>query len=130
LARHGGAILLRIAHQPAAAVGLADAVIARRGGMSGQSAADRDAALFHDEELDGPRPAHVRTLVLALDAERAVVAARVAGLDDVDVVGVEDVPDLPEAPQSPVASGRPEQQLATLAVRLEMAAVYLLLVRG
>ena len=127
LARHGGAILLRIAHQAVATVGLADAIVALRTGMGGQSEADREAALFHDDELDGPLPERVRTFVLTLDAERAVVAARVAGLDDVDIVGAEDVPDVPE---SPVRSGRPEQQLAMLAVRLEMAATYLRLVRG
>ena len=35
-----------------------------------------------------------------------------------------------DVPESPVRSGRPEQQLAMLAVRLEMAATYLRLVRG
>ncbi|RDH77673.1 TobH protein [Mycolicibacterium moriokaense] len=127
LARHGGAVMLRIAHQAVSAVGLADAIVALRTGLGAQSAADRDAALFHDEELDGPLPDRVRTLALTLDAERAVVAARVSGLDGVDIVGAEDVPDVGEAP---VQSGRPEQQLAMLAVRLEMAATYLRLVRG
>ena len=75
----------------------------------------------------GRCPGGCATFVLTLDTERAVVAARVAGLDDVDIVGAEDVPDVPE---SPVRSGRPEQQLAMLAVRLEMAATYLRLVRG
>jgi hypothetical protein len=56
-----------------------------------------------------------------------VVSARVAGLDDVDVVGAEDVG---EAGSVPVPTGRTEQQLATLANRLEMAAVYLRLVGG
>ena len=50
--------------------------------------------MFHDDEIDGPLPERVRTFVLTLDAERAVVAARVAGLDDVDIVGAEDVPDV------------------------------------
>ena len=127
LARHGGAIMLRVAHQAVAAVGLSDAIVALRTGMSGVSDADRDAALFDDDEIDGPLPERVRTIVLTLDAERAVVAARVAGLDDVLVVGADDVPDLPELP---VRTGRPEQQLAMLAVRLEMAATYLRLVRG
>ena len=95
LARHGGAIMLRIAHQAVAAVGLADAIVALRTGMSGRASdADRDAALFHDDEIDGPLPERVRTIVLTLDAERAVVAARVAGLDDVAIVGAEDVPDV------------------------------------
>jgi hypothetical protein len=51
------------------------------------------------------------------------------------VINAEDVPeamDATDAPQVAVAvpSGRPEQQLATLAVRLEMTATYLRLVRG
>ena len=37
--------------------------------------------------------ARVRTFVLATDAERPVVAARVSGLDDVDVINAEDVPE-------------------------------------
>ena len=41
---------------------------------------------------------------------------------EVDVVGAEDVPD---AGTEPVAVGSPEQQLALLALRIEMAAVYL-----
>ncbi len=65
--------------------------------------------------------------MLATDAERPVVVARVAGLDDVDVIGAEDVPDVDDAAGR---VGRPEQQLAMLAVRLEMTAVYLRLVRG
>ncbi|OBK77653.1 TobH protein [Mycobacterium sp. 1274761.0] len=127
LARHVGAVMLRIAHQPVATVGLADAIVAARTGLGVQSDAQREAALFHDDEIDGPAPDHVRTIALTLDDERAVVAARVAGLSDVDIVGAEDVPD---AGDSPVQSGRAEQQLAVLAVRLEMAATYLRLVRG
>jgi hypothetical protein len=127
LARHGAATLLRVAHQAVAAVGLSDAIVALRSGFGGQSGVDRDAALFHDDDLDGPSPERPRTIALTLDAERAVVTARVDGLDDVNIVGADDVPDVGE---SPVKSGRPEQQLAMLAVRLEMAATYLRLVRG
>jgi hypothetical protein len=126
LARHGAAMLLRVAHRPVAAVGLADAVVALRGGMGAGSGADHESDLFHDEQIDGPRPARVRTFVLATDAIRPVVMARVAGLDGVDVIAAEDVPDV----KVPVASGHPEQQLAMMAVRLEMTAVYLRLVRG
>ncbi|EUA07045.1 tobH domain protein [Mycobacterium xenopi 4042] len=68
-------------------------------------------------------------MALTLAAERTVVAARVNGLD-VDIVIAEDVPDLPEAPTEAVTGLGAEQQLAILAVRLEMAAVYLRLVRG
>lgn len=124
LARHGSSMLLRIAHQAVAAAGLADAVAALRG--SGTGHADPTAALFHDEEIDGPLPQRLRVLALTLAAERTVVAARVAGLDDVHLVGAEDVPAAPV----PSAVQRAEQQLAVLAVRLEMAAVYLRLARG
>ncbi|HEX3284232.1 MAG TPA: TobH protein [Mycobacterium sp.] len=132
LARHGGATMLRMAHQAVAAVGLADAIVALRSGLGMQSEADRETALFHDDEIDGLLPERVRTLVLTLDAERAVVASRVAGLDEVDIVGALDIPEAPDASdvQARVRPGRPEQQLAMLAVRLEMAATYLRLVQG
>jgi hypothetical protein len=76
--------------------------------------------------------------VLTTDDERQVVLARVSGLDDVDVINAEDVPEaagITDSAETPVAAavpaaGRPEQQLATLAVRLEMTATYLRLVRG
>ena len=130
LARHGAAIMLRIAHQSVAAVGLADAVVALHGGMG--SGADDEHSIFHDEQIDGPLPRRARTFVLATDAERPVVISRVAGLDDVDVINAEDVPEFSDGPEAAVApaTGRPEQQLATLAVRLEMTATYLRLVRG
>jgi hypothetical protein len=65
-----------------------------------------------------------------LTAERTVVASRVAGLDDVDIVSAADVPDVTDVSPAAVNAPRTEQQLAILAVRLEMAAVYLRLVRG
>ncbi|BBZ37819.1 TobH protein [Mycobacterium conspicuum] len=136
LARHGSSALLRIAHQVVGASALADAVVALRA-TSGQGGNDPAAvdALFHDEEIDGPLPERLRVLALTLGGERTVVAARVAGLD-VDLIAADDVPEAPGAPDVSVASpaqpgaGRAEQQLAILAVRLEMAAVYLRLVRG
>jgi len=136
LARHAAAILLRIAHQAVAAVGLADALVAVHDGMgahgAGLAGADHEMAIFHDEQIDGPLPRRVRTFVLATDAERPVVVARVSGLDGVDVINSEDVPQVSDVPQAAVApaTGRPEQQLAMLAVRLEMTATYLRLVRG
>ena len=99
----------------------------------GESGADHEKSIFHDEQIDGPLPRRVRTFVLATDAERPVVLARVSGLDDVDVINAEDVPEALGMVDSPAAAtppGRPEQQLAMLAVRLEMAATYLRLVRG
>ena len=86
--------------------------------------------MFHDEEIDGPLAERLRVLALTLDTERTVVASRVAHLDEVDIVGAEDVPDLLDGRSAPAGTQRAEQQLAVLAVRLEMAAVYLRLVRG
>jgi hypothetical protein len=132
LARHGAAILLRIAHKAVAAAGLADALVALHGGMGAALAADREQSIFHDEQIDGPLPRRVRTFVLTTDVERPVVVARVAGMDDVDVIDAADVPEMSDAAAAPAAAPavRPEQQLALLAVRLEMTAVYLKLARG
>ncbi|GFG72903.1 TobH protein [Mycobacterium botniense] len=132
LARHGSAVLLRVARQVTAATGLADAVVALRSRLPSGPARAADA-LFHDDQIDGPLPERMRVLALTLAGERTVVAARVAGLDDVDLVAAEDVPDMPVVSGgSPAPTGmhRADQQLAILAVRLEMAAVYLRLVRG
>jgi hypothetical protein len=132
LARHGAAVLLRVAHEAVTAVGLGDVLVALRGGMGGASAADREQSIFHDEQIDGPRPRRLRTFVLTTDAERPVVAARVSGIEGVDVINAEDVPEASDAPVAvaPPTIGHPEQQLAMLAVRIEMTAVYLKLVRG
>jgi hypothetical protein len=142
LARHGSSVLLRLAHQVVAATGVADAIVALRADMS-DGFADAPSsvdALFHDEEIDGPLPERLRVLALTLAAERTVAAARVAGLADVDLVAAEDVPDMLDAANdaagpeggshAPTGAGPAEQQLAVLAVRLEMAAVYMRLVRG
>lgn len=130
LARHCAAILLRIAQRVVAAVGFGDALAMLR---AGASVVDRERSIFHDEQLDGPLPRRMRTLVLTTDAERSFVAARAADMDDVDVISAQDVPELPEAaavPDASTAAGSMEQQLAMLAVRFEMTAVYLKLVRG
>ena len=136
LARHGSSVLLRVAHQVAAATGLADAIVALQATSElGDASASVDA-LFHDEEIDGPLPERLRVLALTLGDERTLVAARVAGLNDIYLVAAEDVPDAPGglaasgALPASTGAGRPEQQLAILSVRLEMAAVYLRLVRG
>ncbi|MGA8330097.1 MAG: TobH protein, partial [Mycobacterium sp.] len=129
LARHGCSVLLRVAQQVVAAAGLADALSALQVG-AGSGFVDPAEALFHDEEIDGPIADRLRVLTLTLAAERAVVASRVAAFDDVDIVGAEDVPDQPESRPTSAGIPRAELQLAVLAVRLEMAAVYLRLVRG
>lgn len=125
LARHVGAMMLRVGHQPVAAVHVSDALAALRGGIASGSS-DYESSLFHDEEIDGPLPARVRTVVLAMDEDRPALLSMLSGYDDVDLVSANDVPDL----VTPRPSGRPEQQLAMLAVRLEMTAVYLRLARG
>lgn len=139
LARHGSSLLLRIAHRVVAASGLADAVVALREPVAlgdGPSPVD---ALFHDEEIDGPLPQRLRVLVFTLAGDRTVVAARVAGLDEVYLIAAHDVPEAPGGvggsgglvgAVAPGGAARLEAQLAVLAVRLEMAAVYLRLVRG
>ena len=129
LARHGAAVMLRVAGEPVAAVGLADAVVGLREGGLGRRAGGGDEfdALFHDEEIDGPRPGRARVVALALADERAALTARVGAVDGVDLLGVEDVGD---AGSVPAAGARTEHQLAILALRLEMAAVYLRLAGG
>lgn len=124
LAQHGSAVLLRLAGEAAAASCLGDVLV---GLQNLQSAGDPGGidALFHDEQIDGPLPQRFRVLVLTLNGERPVVAARVGGHADVDIIGAQDVPDA-----TSVGVAGTEQQLGVLAVRLEMAAVYLRLVRG
>ena len=139
LARHGSSVLLRLAHEVVAATGLADAVMALRAAAewgSGGAAEPSVEDLFHDEEIDGPLPDRLRVLALTLRDEQTVVAARTAGLENVYLLAAEDVPDGPGGSAgstvAPALGGAitAEQQLAVLAVRLEMAAVYMRLVRG
>ena len=136
LARHGAEVLLRVSGQVVAAAGLADALVAirraaakRLGEWSGSGAARRFAdpvdALFHDEEIDGPLPERSRVLACVLADEHRMLSARVEGIDDVDLVCAEDVGEAGSVQASSI-----EQQLAMLAVRIEMAAVYLGLAGG
>ncbi len=134
LARHGSSTLLRLANEVVAATGLSDALVALRAmAADGSSSVD---ALFYDEQIDGPLPDRRRVLALTLSAEQTVVAARTAGLEDVYLLAAEDVPAGPGGSAgstvAPALGGAlsPERQLAVLAVRLEMAAVYRRLVRG
>jgi hypothetical protein len=125
MARHAASVLLRVAQKPAAAVTLADTMVALRRGLT-RVPGDLGSSIFHDEEFDGPLPARVRTIVLTTDEERPAVLGRLSGYDDVTTVSAGDVGEV----TVPAPGGRLEQQLAMLAVRLEMAAVYLRLVRG
>ena len=128
LAQHGSSALMRLAGEAVGAASLSDVLVAMRDGTAnGVPDTGYEASLFHDEQIDGALPQRLRIMALTLHDERALVASRVAGLDDVDLVSSEDLPD---AGAEPVGAGGAEQQLAVLAVRLEMAAVYLRLVRG
>ncbi len=124
LARHLAAVLLRVGHRVVGAAGLADAMVALStadGSGFGVAVSEVDA-LFHDEEIDGPLPDRLRVLALTLTAERPMVSARLAGFSEVDIVGAEDIP---AELTAPVQAGSVQQQLALLALRIEMAAVYL-----
>lgn len=139
LARHGSAAMLRIGLTTVAATGLPDAVSALRARSGGGGGV---ADIFHDEQIDGPAADRLRVLALTLAAERTVVAARINGLHDIDLIAAGDVPVTPGASEeaaTPAATlgslpsrgpGPAEQQLAVLAVRLEMAAAYVRLLRG
>jgi len=129
LARHACAAMLRIGRTAVAATGLADAVVALRDRAADAGSAD----IFHDEQIDGPAGDRLRVLALTLAADRTVVAARVSGLDDVDLIGAGDVPVAPgetAGAPAPPGPGGVEQQLAVLAVRFEMTAAYVRLIRG
>ncbi len=137
LARHACMVMLRVGHKTVAAVGLADALVAIGTGWGRDSEDRSERSIFHDAQIDGPMPQGTRTIVLTADAERPAVTARLMGFDDVQVVNSNDVPNTPEIAVSrehqsaPVSGfGRLEQQLALLALRIEMAAVYQRLVRG
>ncbi|MBF6124091.1 tobH protein [Nocardia brasiliensis] len=148
LAEHGAEVLLQSAGRVATAVDLAEAVAARARmtEAAGESAPGYDP-LFHDEELDGPvQVERMRVFVLSTDADQSAARRRIAvfggseaGLVDADLVnadvdllhtGLTDpsvpAPPRPEEP-APGAGGEVEQ-LAVLALRLEMAAAYLRLI--
>ncbi|MFC7957801.1 tobH protein [Rhodococcoides kroppenstedtii] len=157
LARHGASVLLRTAGVVAAASELADAVAVVHefgalggpgsvGSGSGGVSADYDP-LFHDDQIDGPRPTEpVRILTVSIDPDDSSVRRRVAVLGEVDVVRVDDLsgdaaPELrptPEfGPKGPGAIAPSGGEAATtvrhclvLAARLEAAAAYVQLAGG
>ncbi|WP_330228823.1 tobH protein [Nocardia sp. NBC_00508] len=148
LAEHGAEVLLQSAGKVATAVDLAEAVAAKAQmtEAAGESAPDFDP-LFHDEELDGPAPVQrIRVFVLSADHDRAAARRRIAVFDgdgsnlvdadlvnaDVDLLhtGMTDptVPGPTRAEESAPGRGTELEQLAVLALRLEMAAAYLRLI--
>ncbi|WP_327109857.1 tobH protein [Nocardia sp. NBC_01730] len=145
LAEHGAEVLLQSAGRVCAAVDLAEAVAAkgRIAEAAGGSTPDFDP-LFHDEELDGPAPVErIRVFMLSTDPDQAAARRRIAVFDgaasspvDADLVNADvdllrtDLTD-PAAPaqthseESASGHGTELEQLAVLALRLEMAAAYL-----
>ncbi len=127
LARHGAAMLLRVAHEAVSAVGLADALVALRGGMGTEPGADYEAGLFHDDQIDGPRPTTGPDL-------RARYRCRAAGRgrqgDRSRRRRCDHRRGCTRRHSAAWRADTPEQQLAMMALRLEMTAVYLRLVRG
>ncbi|MEU4343030.1 tobH protein [Nocardia sp. NPDC023852] len=145
LAEHGAEVLLQSAGRVCAAVDLAEAVAAkgRMAEAAGGSAPDFDP-LFHDEELDGPAPVErIRVFMLTTDRDQAAARRRIAVFGgaasspvdadlvtaDVDLLRTDLTdPSAPaQAPSEESASGHGTEleQLAVLALRLEMAAAYL-----
>ncbi|MFF0816536.1 tobH protein [Rhodococcus sp. NPDC003318] len=142
LADHGADMMLRTAGVIAGAAGLAD-VLASAALLS--AAADAPPGydpIFHDEELDGPAPvAPARVFVLATTESRGYTGRRMAALADaelittaeeVDEMGTGDREMTGRAAEGPAQGGgnTEVEQLAVMAVRLEMAAVYLRLIGG
>jgi hypothetical protein len=133
VALHAAEVLLRETGTPAAAADLADAVAtAEFGGYS--APADYDP-FFHDEQIDGPAPqAPLRVFVLSTDQNRSAVERRFAILNDAELVAAESQEPPETMSDSPADAGpgpgRVIEELAVLAVRLEMAAAYLRLISG
>ncbi|AXK88043.1 MULTISPECIES: hypothetical protein [Nocardia] len=149
LADHAAEVLLQAAGRVASSADLAEAVAAgpQLTAAAGEQAPDFDP-LFHDEELDGPAPVdRIRVFVLSTDPDQTAARRRLAvfgtgGLVDADLVTA-DIDLLRSALTDPAAlTPQPEdrtatgdhgtelEQLAVLALRLEMAAAYLRLIGG
>jgi hypothetical protein len=103
---------------------LADRIFGRDAALAGDCAATLALARHGSAVL--LRIGRTTAAAAGLADERSVVAARIGGLAGVDLVGAEDVPAGPDG----TGASRTERQLAVLAVRLEMTAGYLRLLRG
>lgn len=133
VARHGAEVLLRGGATVASASALGD-VLAVGSRLSAASSASSGGAgydpFFHDEEFDGPAPVdEARIFVLSTDDDRLALQRRVAALPTADTVTADSVPG-EDAAQFDPGRGNEIEQLATVAVRLEMAAAYLALMGG
>ncbi|EME14718.1 hypothetical protein [Rhodococcus triatomae] len=147
LAGHATDMLLSAAGSSAVAAGLSD-VLASATLLAGAGELPPGYdPLFHDEELDGPAPVTpARVFVLATSGSRVATARRLGALADAELVtaapdgdelapgdryGTGDSEMTSRAVRGPAQGERAEmEQLAVLAVRIEMAAVYLRLIGG
>lgn len=130
LASHGAQMLLR------SGVLAADAhindVLVGAGGLGGTGGGESDDydPIFHDDEIDGPRPQDpARVFVLTLGPDFAGVRRRTAALPDVALVTAEDAADSVASMAVPKPGGR-LIDLAMLTIRLELTAAYSELVGG
>lgn len=118
LAVHGADMMLAVTGSPAGAASLDGALAAAAAQRSAAPAVD---PLFYDEEFDGPMPGiQLRTFVLSAEPDQALVRRRMAALADADLVSADDA-----GPPVDTLS-----QLAVLALRLELAVVYLRILGG
>ncbi|MGW8649307.1 tobH protein, partial [Nocardia salmonicida] len=149
LAGHGAEVLLQSAGRLVSAADLSDAVasVGRLSQATGGTAPGFDP-LFHDEELDGPAPVErVRVLALSVHPDQAAARRKLAvfegaggGLVDAELVHADvdvlqsqlaDPAAAPAIERTAAASaaggghGSELEQLAVLALRLDMAAAYL-----
>jgi hypothetical protein len=132
LAEHAAEVLLRVAGRVTVALTLSEVVAAapelRAGPTTSGAAYD---PLFHDEELDGPAPRDpIRVFALTTDPDPRAAQRRIAMLPDADIVTA--AVDADEAASRPAGASEPGEleQLAVLAVRLELAAAYVKLTGG
>ncbi|MCX5044536.1 tobH protein [Aldersonia sp. NBC_00410] len=135
VARHGAEVLLREAGTAASAANLPDAVATAEFGHAKSHAGPGYDPFFHDEQIDGPAlQSPLRVFVLSTEANRRAVELRFAALSDAELVTAEPEEAPEAAGDAPGGAGpgpgRVIEQLAVLAVRLEMAAAYLRLISG
>ena len=138
LARHGSSVLLRLAHEVVAATGLADAVRGAAGGGEGRALPRPRWMLSSTTKKStgrcpsgcgcwrSPCPTSGRWWPPGSPGSRTSTCSR-PRMCPMRPGGVGRLWGFAGAGRGPVS---PEQQLAVLAVRLEMAAVYMRLVRG
>lgn len=139
IAEHAAQILIGVAGQVTAVAEMADVPQLMRLWAAGSGSAPTDS-LFYDPDFDGPAPAAPPRIMVATTAGREwFVRRRLEGFADIDVLIGEEAADAadpaavsPPVPAGDVAADGPAElrALLLLALRVEMAAVYLRLTRS